>query len=269
MKKTVLITGSSSGIGEATAHYFSEKGWNVVATMRNPGKRKTSLHNVKDIDIFHLDVTDQISIKKAVDYTMKKYKRIDALVNNAGFALFGPFETSTKEQVKMQFDTNVIGLLDLTREVIPIMRRQKEGTIINVSSVGGRAGFPAYSLYNATKFAVEGFSECLQYELKDFGIRVKIIEPGPIKTDFSGRSMVFLEKKEYDRFMKKMKTISKKSHEFGSDPRVVAKTIYKAATTKRWRLRYPSGIGAGTMMKMKKLLPERLVFWILRKAVID
>ena len=188
MKKTVIITGASSGIGLETALIFFEKGWNVVATMRNPEGRKTGLHEEK-IDLRHLDVTDIGSIKEVIQYARDKYGRIDVLVNNAGYAVRGPFEMSDPAQVKTQFDTNVLGLMDTCRIIIPVFREQREGTIINVASIGGRATIPFYSIYNSSKFAVEGFSEALHFELRPFNIRVRIIEPGFILTNFYGRSM--------------------------------------------------------------------------------
>jgi len=182
--KTVLITGTSSGIGKETALYFSNKDWNVIATMRNPEKRKNIFQNTNNIDTIHLDVLDYSSIKKAIDYAEKKYGSIDVLVNNAGYASFGPFEISSQDHVEKQFKTNVLGLMDVTREILPLMRKRKQGVIINVTSIAGRMTFPLYSLYNSTKWAVEGFSESLQFELRKFNIKVKNIEPGIIKTDF-------------------------------------------------------------------------------------
>jgi NAD(P)-dependent dehydrogenase (short-subunit alcohol dehydrogenase family) len=159
--KTVLITGASSGIGMETALYFHERKWNVVATMRNPDKRRTPLHEKGLPDLVHLDVMDEKSIRDAVAYAVKKHGRIDVLVNNAGYAMYGLFEAATKEQAARQFETNIFGLMAVTREVLPHFRKQKDGVLINIASMGGRIGFPLYSIYNASKWAVEGFSESL------------------------------------------------------------------------------------------------------------
>lgn len=187
MNKVVLITGASSGIGLHTARLFQAKNWKVAATMRSPDKAD-DLKKIVDIECFRLDVTDIESIKSAISATLYKFGRIDVVVNNAGYGLIGPFEAATPEQVERQFQTNVFGLMNVCREILPYFREQKRGHIVNIASVAGRITFPAYSLYHATKWAVEGFSESLQYELEQFNIRVKIIEPGPIKTDFYGRS---------------------------------------------------------------------------------
>jgi NADP-dependent 3-hydroxy acid dehydrogenase YdfG len=186
MEKVVLITGASSGIGKETAKLFQAKNWKVAATMRSPEKAE-DLQKIVDLECLRLDVTDIESIKSAIAETLDKFGRIDAVVNNAGYGLIGPFEAATPEQIEKQFQTNVFGLMNVYREVLPYFREQRRGFIVNVASVGGRVTFPLYSLYHATKWAVEGFSESLQYELEQFNIRVKIIEPGPIKTDFYGR----------------------------------------------------------------------------------
>lgn len=266
MKKTVLITGASSGIGRETAVRFAEKGWNVVATMRNPEKRKTDFNGLS-VDTCHLDVLDTGSIRQAVDYTLKKYGKIDVLVNNAGYAIRGVFEASTPEEVKKQYDTNVVGLFEVCRQVIPILRGQKDGTIINVASIGGKISFPLYTLYNSTKWAVEGFTEGLQYELRPFHIRVKLIEPGIIKTDFYDRSMV-LSKKDglnaYEpveqRSLKKMSAFDR----FASHPKVIARLIYRAANSRSRRLRYFGGSNARLMLVLRKILPDRLLFMLIR-----
>ncbi len=186
--KTVLITGTSSGIGLETALYFFERKWNVIATMRNPEKRRTPLHEKGLPDLVHLDVMDSVSIRAAIQYALDRYQKVDVLVNNAGYAVYGPFEATTRAQAAQQFNTNVFGLMEVTREFLPLFRKQKGGVLINVASMGGRIGFPLYTLYNSTKWAVEGFSEALQYELKPLNIKVKMIEPGVIKTDFYDRS---------------------------------------------------------------------------------
>ena len=186
--KTVLITGCSSGIGEASARYFAAQGWNVAATMRNPAAAR-HLNDVANVKVFALDVTDKASIAKAVAETIAAFGRIDALVNNAGYGLFGPFETASDELIERQFKTNLFGLFDVTRAVLPTMRAQKAGVIVNISSIGGLTTFPMNSLYHATKFAVVGFSESLAFELAPFGIQVKVVAPGGVATDFAGRSL--------------------------------------------------------------------------------
>ena len=172
MNKVVLITGASSGIGLHTAKLFQAKNWKVAATMRLP-ENATELQKIVDIECIRLDVTDVDSIKAAIAATLEKFGRIDAVVNNAGYGLLGAFESATPEQIARQFDTNVFGLMNVCREILPYFREQKRGYIVNVTSVGGRMTFPASSLYHATKWAVEGFSESLQYELEEFNIRVK------------------------------------------------------------------------------------------------
>ncbi|MCY7272160.1 MAG: SDR family oxidoreductase, partial [Phormidesmis sp. CAN_BIN44] len=177
MAKTVLITGASTGIGLATAKLFQQRGWNVVATMRSL-EQKSDLMTLDNTLCLRLDVTDSASITQAVTATLEKFSTIDVLVNNAGYALLGAFEACTPEQIERQFATNVLGLMAVTRAVLPHFREQRSGTIINIASIGGKMAFPLYSLYHSTKWAVEGFSESLQYELEPFNIRVRVIEPG-------------------------------------------------------------------------------------------
>ena len=266
MNKTVIITGASSGIGLETALIFFEKGWKVIATMRNPESRKTKLHE-KKMDLQHLDVTDKESIKKVIQYALDKYGRIDVLVNNAGYAVRGPLELSEPAQVKTQFDTNVLGLMDICRIIIPIFRRQKEGTIINVASVGGRAAIPFYSIYNSSKFAVEGFSEALHFELRPFHIKVRIIEPGFIRTDFYDRSMVETQNKIKNDYSEMYEKSLKKAEAMGkgaSHPIVIARLIYKAACSRGHKLRYHAGNSAGLVLFLRKTLPDRLFFTLIR-----
>ena len=273
MKRTVFITGASSGIGLATALYFYEKGWNVVATMRNPEKRKTLLHEKGLPDLIHLDVGDKGSIFVAVKYAVEKYQRVDVLVNNAGYAMYGPFEAANSEQIAAQYSTNVFGLMDVTRAMLPIFRAQKEGLLINVTSMGGRIGFPLYSLYNSTKWAVEGFSEALHYELKSLNICVKTIEPGVIRTDFYERSM---DRGQADSISAAYQDVLRRAEgplaeggmTAGSEPLVVAKTIYRAATDGSRRLRYPCGSDALMVNFLRAILPERVFFSILERFTL-
>ncbi|MDF0696117.1 SDR family oxidoreductase [Rhizobium sp. MC63] len=187
MTQTILITGTSSGFGEATANYFARQGWNVVATMRNPEASKlTSEGNVL---VTRLDVQDRASIEDAIANGIARFGRIDALVNNAGYGLFSIFERIPREAIQQQFDVNVFGLMDVTRAILPHFRASRAGTIVNITSGAGIVGFPFASIYSASKFAVEGFSEALSYELGSLGIKVKIIEPGGApQTNFMART---------------------------------------------------------------------------------
>jgi NADP-dependent 3-hydroxy acid dehydrogenase YdfG len=266
LSKVILITGCSSGIGHATAHFFADEDWNVVATMRHPDQSETDLKGADNVDLVHLDVTDIDSIRDAVKFALDKYGKIDVLVNNAGYPVVGVFEAITSDQARKMFETNVLGLMDLTREVLPAMRRQKEGIIVNVASMGGRTTFPLYSVYNSTKWAVEGFSEGLLYELRPQNIRVKIIEPGIIRTDFYDRSMVVAGKEglaDYDRFVESALRGIKRSQTDASPPDIVAMCIHRAVTDGSWRLRYHAGRNAGTVLALRRANPDRMFLAIM------
>lgn len=268
MSKTILITGSSSGIGKETAKYFQAKGWNVAATMRTPEKAD-DLKNLANVELFRLDVTDEHSIRQAIAETQAKFGKIDAIVNNAGYGLVGAFEASTNEQIEKQFQTNVFGLMNVCREILPVFREQKSGIIVNVASMGGRITFPLYSLYHATKWAVEGFSESLQYEVEQFGIRVKIIEPGPIKTDFYDRSMDLTTKEgltAYDDFIAQAMPNMQKAGEKAPAGKLVAEVIYKAVTDGKKTMRYTANSAA--ILTARKLLPDGIFFGIVKNAVL-
>jgi short-subunit dehydrogenase len=268
MNKVVLITGASTGIGKETARLFQTKDWKVAATMRSPEKAE-DLQRIADIECFRLDVTDVDSIKQAIKETLDKFGRIDAVVNNAGYGLVGAFEAASPEQIERQFQTNVFGVMNVCRDILPYFREQKRGTIVNVASMGGRITFPLYSLYHATKWAVEGFSESLQYEVEQFGIRIKIIEPGPIKTDFYDRSMD-LTKKEglsaYDYFIGRALPNLQKAGENAPDGKVVAEVIYEAVTDGSNKMRYAAN-SAG-ILAARKFLPDSLFFKIVKNAIL-
>jgi len=190
MNKTILITGASTGIGRASALHFQQAGWNVIASMRTPAQ-ESQLTALENVLVTRLDVTDAASIESAVSAGLARFGRIDALLNNAGYGAYGPLEATPMDKVRRQFEVNVMGLLATTQAVLPYMRRQKSGVILNVSSIGGRITFPLGTLYHGTKFAVEGLSESLHFELLPLGVRVKLIEPGMVRTDFAGRSFDF------------------------------------------------------------------------------
>lgn len=266
MKKAILITGASSGIGRATAKLFAEKGWNVAATMRTPEEEK-ELNQIPGIRIYKLDVTQEEDIQSIIPLVLRDFSRLDVLLNNAGYGAIGPLEKSTDREVRQQFEVNLFGIINLTRKAIPVFRRQENGVIINVSSVVGRITVPLYTMYSSSKWALEGFSEALQYELKQFKIRVKLIEPASTKTDFHNRSLKVFENKKitgYDNLEKTIVTGMKKRNKKASEPEVVAKTIYKAATDWKEKLRYTPDKQAKLVLAARGLFPtdwfNKLIF---------
>ncbi len=267
MTKTVLITGASTGIGRSTALLFAEKGWTVIATMRSPEKADWITENIHPM---RLDVTDLESIQSAIAKSLTQFGAIDVLVNNAGYGLLGAFENCSPEQIRKQFDTNVFGLMEVTRAVLPHFRERRSGVIINVTSIAGRMAFPTYTMYASSKWAVEGFSEGLQYELEPFNIRVKLIEPGPIKTDFYDRSpdVATSEITAYDEFVNQILPKMNQAGEKGAPPEAVAQTIYKAAIDPSRRLRYASDFLARTTLLTRKLLPDRILSTIIRSTFV-
>jgi NAD(P)-dependent dehydrogenase (short-subunit alcohol dehydrogenase family) len=257
MKKTIVITGASSGIGKSIALLFAAKGWNVAATMRNPSKTN-DFQSIPSIKTYALDVTSESSIQSAFASIMNDFSRIDVVVNNAGYGATGIFEKSTDEQVRLQFDTNVFGLMNVTREALRYFRNAKNGTIINITSMGGLITFPFYSVYHGTKWAVEGFSESLAFELRHLNIKVKCVEPGAIKTDFYDRSMDLFKNPsitDYDRYEEVVYKNTQQAGQNAPGPEVVALTVYKAATDNSNKLRYPVGGLSPILLMLRKLLP--------------
>ena len=252
MSKTILITGASSGIGKATAKYFQEKGWNVVATMRTPEKEE-ELNQIDNIHVTKLDVQDLGSIDNAINEGIEKFGKIDVVLNNAGYGLMGPFEAASREKIQRQYDVNVFGLFDVTRAALPHFRANKDGMFINISSIGGRVTFPLISMYHSTKFAVEGFSESLRYELEPLGIKVKIVEPGGVATDFGGRSLDMQHDESLEDYNPMVNGMMKNMQE-NWDPanmstaEFIAESIYNAATDDSDRLRYLAGPDAEQLM---------------------
>ncbi|RIV19373.1 SDR family oxidoreductase [Fibrisoma montanum] len=268
--KTVLITGTSSGIGKATARYFAENGWNVAATMRTPGK-ETELAKLPNVKLFRLDVMDADSIRQAIADARAAFGGIDVIVNNAGYGAIGVFEAATPEQIQRQFDTNVFGVMNVIREILPYFREKRSGTIINVTSMGGLITFPIYSIYHGTKWAVEGFAEALSFELRPFNIRVKNVEPGAIKTDFYDRSQDILKKDgltAYDEYVRVTLANTQKEGENAPGPEVVAKTIFQAANDRSFRLRYVTGSSqTSALLTMRRLIPLSWFHTLVRNVV--
>ena len=253
MAQTVFITGASTGIGKSAAELFFARGWNVVATMRTPKSERNDPRWL----VAKLDVTDAASITAARDLALEKFGRIDVLVNNAGYGLSGTFESMDDARIEKQFQTNVFGLMRVTRALLPHFRKNKAGVLINVASMGGRLTFPFYSVYHATKWAVDGFSESLAFELEHIGVRVKIIEPGAIKTDFYERSADFTHDAsltEYNDIVEKGMRRMTKAGGRGAPPALVAEAIWKAATDGSGTLRYVVGKDAKSLLLMRRFM---------------
>ncbi len=252
MSQTVLITGSSTGIGRETASLFQARGWNVIATMRTP-ESESELDKLDKVRVLRLDVTDEASIRDAVAEGVRAFGAIDVLINNAGFGAYGPLEATSLETIRRQFDTNVVGLLAVTRAVVPHMRSRGRGTIVNISSMGGRVAFPLGSLYHGSKFAVEGLTEALSYELGAIGVRVKLVEPGMTKSDFGSRSLVFSSDESMPEYAALVKgTVEAFATLQAAETSDVAETIFTAATDDQDRLRYPSGNDARMFIDMRR-----------------
>lgn len=236
--------------------------------MRHP-ENAVDLQHIVDIECIALDVTDPDSIRAAIEKTLSTFGRIDAVVNNAGFGLQGPFELATDEQIERQFQVNVFGVMQVCREILPYFREQKRGLIVNVASVGGRMTFPLYSVYHATKWAVEGFTESLHYELEPLNIRVKLVEPGPIRTDFYTRSQEVAETAEktaYDAFIARTVPNLQKAGAAAPDGRIVAQTIYHAVTDDSRRIRYP--VNTKGILLARRFLPESIFYKIMKTILV-
>jgi NAD(P)-dependent dehydrogenase (short-subunit alcohol dehydrogenase family) len=255
MDKTILITGSSSGIGKVTAKLFHEKGWNVIATMRRP-ENESELNKLDRVLVTRLDVIASESIQAAVKQGMDRFGNIDVLLNNAGFGVFGPLEATPLEKIREQFETNILGLLASTKVLLPIFRKNHAGMIINVSSVAGKIAFPLSSIYNGTKFALEGISEALSFEMAEIGVKVKIVEPGAIRTSFKFDLMNDESIPEYQELFQTLQEFSKNVAENGADPMEVAEVIYRAATDGTDQLRYVSGRDAEELLARRRVEDE-------------
>ena len=264
MRQVALITGCSSGIGYETALTLARNGFCTYAGVRNTKNSDTlenKIANEKlDLNILQLDVNDKSSIENAVNQIKTKEKRIDVLINNAGYGLVGFFEELRLDEIRSQFETNFFGVLTVTKKVIPLMREQKSGTIINISSGAGQVGFPGISAYVSTKFAIEGFSESLMYELFPFGIRVIIIEPGVIKTNFFHNCIVSEKSSKksssYSNSLKKIQKNIELMQEHATSPVEVAKVILHALKTDEPKQRYVIGNDAAMILEAKKSLSD-------------
>ena len=247
--KVAIVTGSSTGIGYETSLILARNGFLTYATMRNLNKSEDMKLTVAKenlpIQIKQLDVTEDLSVKNAIQEISSETGRIYVLVNNAGYGLHGDFEDLAMDEVKAQYETNVYGLMRTTQAVLPIMRKQKSGTIVNISSGAGRFGFPGGSAYVSTKFAVEGLSESMSYELEQFGIKVVIVEPGVIRTNFMDGLVIAKKSQDpnspYSQIMQKIATGFEEMMKNASSPDLVAKVVLNAIRDKNPSLRYLAG----------------------------
>jgi len=269
-QQIAVVTGSSSGIGLETSFLLAKKGIYTYATMRNQSKlEEIRAYARKDglpLDSLYLDVTDGKSISEAVNKIVSEKGGIDILVNNAGYALLGPLELLHLDEIKEVFETNFFGIIRLVQHILPVMRKQKYGRIINISSLAGRIGLPLSVAYVSSKFALEGLTESLRYEVQDFGIHVILIEPGVIKTNFLnsmkvGKNVIMLENdkndhSEYREMIRKRVSAFKPRFEKGLFPNSVAETVLQAATSVNPMMRYLVGQDAIKRMEKREKMSD-------------
>ena len=262
MKKVILITGISSGFGKETAKLLSESGHIVYGTVRRDCETSDK------INVLRLDLTDSLSIKKAVETVIQKEGRIDVLINNAGMHTGGPIETIPSEYIKLQMDTSFYGLVQLTREVLPVMRKQGGGMIINFSSIGGLMGLPFQAFYSASKFAIEGFSEALRMEVKPFNIKIVVINPGDFHTNNSVNRRHFLsptnDSDPYNESFKNTLVQIEKDEAHGWKPVVLARKLVNIVESKKPRQKYIiASFEQKLAVILKYVLPDKLFTTIL------
>lgn len=263
--KVALVTGSSSGIGFETSLMLARAGFNTYASMRNLEKSKNITEIARKeklpLQVVQLDVNKDGSVKDAIVKILKADQRIDVLINNAGYGLFGSVEDTSIEEIKAQFETNFFGVVRVTQHVLPIMRTKYNGNsvIVNVSSVNGHVAFPVISAYVATKFALEGLSESIAYELEPFGIKMILIEPGAIGSNFMKGSVLPKEAlnpgSPYSEFVQKVRVKISSDHENATQPEEVAKTIVQAISSEKPEFRYVVGRDAVNLLEARKNMP--------------
>ena len=274
-QKVVIITGSSSGIGLESALLLARNGYITYATMRSPEKDTSIKAAVQKehlpIKVIQLDVNDDSSVKIAIDHIISEAGRIDVLVNNAGYSLGGALEDLSMDEIQSQYETNLFGLIRVTQAVLPTMRKQRSGRILNISSGAGIFGFPGHSAYVSTKFAVEGLSESIAYELEPFGIKVILIEPGFIRTNFT-QAMIVAKKAQdpaspYSEVMQKIMTSASELIKNASHAELVANIILDAASNPNPRLRYLAGKDVESWAAGKKNMDELEFFNMIKRII--
>ena len=268
MNKVALVTGASSGIGEATVRRLLADGYKVYAGARRV-ERMQPLQQAGAV-LLALDVTDDASMVAAIDTIRKDHGRLDVLVNNAGYGSYGALEDVPMDEARRQFEVNVFGLARLSQLATPMMRAQRGGAIVNITSIGGKMHEPLGAWYHATKFAVEGLSDCLRMELAPFGIHVIVIEPGAIKTEWGGIARESMLKYSGDTAYREQAQMHARMFEgadksnMASPPEVVAETIAGALRTGRPRTRYATGGGAKMILALRRFTSDRGFDWLMR-----
>jgi len=274
--KIAVVTGSSGGIGLATAIELARKGFFTYATVRNPAKAGAVMEAAKkeglSVAVAQLDVNDDYSVKRAVEKILGEKDRIDVLVNNAGYGLGGAFEDTSMEEVRAQYETNVFGLMRTMQAVLPAMRKQRSGTIVNISSGAGRLGYPGASVYVSSKHAIEGLSESIAYELEPFGIRVVLVEPGVVKTNFAN-DMVFAKNANepnspYLQMMQRMGGNWQYMVENGSSVELVARVIIDAIMSKDGNIRFIAGKDMEGWMEARKGMSDPEFFKMMKQNLL-
>lgn len=268
--KSIVITGSSSGIGKATAQHFAQQGWKVAATMRRP-ENETELNQLENVSLYQLDVSDPASIANAAKQIISDFGTVDALLNNAGYGSYGILEVTPEEKIRRQFDVNVIGLLLVTQAFLPSMRESGSGVIVNVSSVGGKVTLPLGTLYHGSKWAVEGLSEALSFELATVGIKVKIVEPGGVKTNFATTSFdlnIEGSPEEYGALVEKFAAaVEAGVNTVPSEASDTAEVIWQAVTDGTDQLRYIAGPDAEQLIGARKQMEDADFFSLIRQQL--
>lgn len=267
VERVVLITGASSGIGRACARYLAERGYRVYGTSR----KITGDDPVEDgsVRMIRMDVNDDRSVTSGIDRVLQDAGRLDVVVNNAGFGIAGAIEETSIKEARALFETNLFGLLRVCRAVLPKMRGQGSGTIVNISSLAGRIGLPYQGLYSATKFAVEGLTEALRMEVKPFGIKVILIEPGDFRTGFTSNRVHTAASKEdsayQERFQRTLK-VAESDEESGSPPEAIARLLHRILQESSPKVRYSTGEASQRAAAiLKGILPSKLFEWGLMK----
>ncbi len=262
-RKVVIVTGASSGIGKIVAEFLQKRGMRVYGISRSISPSENLPF------VIRADITDDESVHKAINEVLEKEGAIDALINVAGFGIAGSVEDTSIEEAKLQFETNFFGTVRMVKEVLPVMRKQKSGHIINISSIGGIVGLPFQAFYSASKFAIEGYTEALWHEVKPFGIKVSLIEPGDFKTNFTQNRKKtrgsLIDKAYTERFLRCL-SVMEKDEQNGADPKKIALLVNRIINSENPRLRYAVGPFAERLfISLKKFLPENLILFIFEK----